>query len=296
MNVVLTLDEKSLKSLMTRFQKNQLPTKNPYLHFFAKIGKTSVSVYTSGKVVFQGVDAERLAGEFGYAMQELPVGQENIIGTDEVGNGSYFGGLIVVASFIDAERLTLLEKLGVADSKTLSDNKICQIAPSLIENVEHISLVVEPHKYNEVIESGYNAVSIKVALHNQAIFLLERKLKIKPENVVIDAFTSRKNYERYVQKEKNQVTSSITLLTKAEHQFLAVACSSVIARYLFLEDLKRLSSESGFHLPSGAGALSDKIAAKILKRSGIESLSNFAKLHFANTQKALQLSKKESED
>lgn len=103
----------------------------------------------------------------------------------------------------------------------------------MIDRIPHVALVVEPAKYNEVIASGYNAVSIKVALHNQAIYLLEKQLGHKPENIVIDAFTTEANYKKYVNKEQNHPLTKVTLLTKAEDQFLAVAVSSIISRYLF---------------------------------------------------------------
>ncbi|MCL2676607.1 MAG: ribonuclease HIII [Streptococcaceae bacterium] len=288
MNLVLTLDEQLIKKLKDRYAKYQVPSKNEYIDFFAKVENTSISLYTSNKVVFQGHSAEKLAQEFGYtaskADQSLP--QFNIIGTDEVGNGSYFGGLMVVASFIRENDISLLKELGVDDSKKLTDEKIVQIAPQLMDKIIHVTQVVEPDKYNQVIAKGYNAVSIKVALHNQAIYLLEKKLDCKPEAIIIDAFTSPNNYQKYLVKEKNQVKSEITLLTKAESQFLAVATSSIIARFLFLENLENLSEQSGYDLPSGAGIRSDQVAAQIIKEKGIESLNPLVKLHFANTEKA----------
>lgn len=290
MNIVLNLDKNVTDKLVSKFYKYRLTSKNPYLSFFAKIGKTSISVYTSGKVVFQGETAEKLASEFGYVPQIVPGNQTNIIGTDEVGNGSYFGGLMVVASYVSSENIEFLRNLGVADSKKLTDEKISRIAPLLREEIHHVALVVNPKKYNEAINSGYNAVSIKVSLHNQAIFLLEKKLGFSPESIVIDAFTTDKNYQKYVKNEKNQVLTRITLLTKAEDKFLAVAVSSIIARFLFLKNLEELSEQSGFTLPSGAGSASDRIAAQIIKKSGISALNTLAKLHFANTDKAVKIS------
>ncbi|MDN6836627.1 MAG: ribonuclease HIII, partial [Lactococcus lactis] len=41
--------------------------------------------------------------------------------------------------------------------------------------------------------------------------------------------------------------------------------------------------------PSGAGNLSDKIAAQIIKSQGVDALNQLAKLHFANTQKAIKI-------
>ena len=292
MNVVLTLDEKTIQSLIKKFATHQRTTKNQYLRFYANVGGVSISVYTSGKVVFQGSDAEKCAHEFGYQTQKISARQDNCIGTDEVGNGSYFGSLVVVASFVSTDSIPLLKKWGVADSKKVTDEKICQLAPKLRELLPHVQLIVEPKKYNQVIEQGYNAVSIKVALHNQAIYLLEKKLTMDAEQIIIDAFTTTANYEKYVKKEKNQVTSKITLLPKAEDQFLAVAASSIMARAAFLDHLGALSKKARLVLPSGAGASSDRIAAKIIQRDGISALNEYAKVHFANTQKASQLAQK----
>lgn len=290
MNVVLKLSKSQQSNLTKKFDRYKLSSKNEYLAFFAKVGKTTISLYTSGKCVFQGEQAEKIASEFGEVqLTEKPKMQANLIGTDEVGNGSYFGGLVVVASYLTADDIDFLTKIGVADSKKLTDDKINQIAPILMEKIAHTALIVPPKKYNQVIDSGYNAVSIKVALHNQAIFLLLNKLDEKPQAIVIDAFTTEKNWQKYVKNEKNQVSEKLTLLTKAEDQYLAVAASSVIARHLFLSNLTALSDEAGQKLPSGAGNLSDKVAADLIKKKGFNSLENFVKLHFANTEKAKKL-------
>ena len=216
--------------------------------------------------------------------------QENcpLIGTDEVGNGSYFGGLAVVASFVTPEQHSFLRKLGVDDSKSLTDQKIRQIVPLLKEKIQHQALLLSPKKYNQVIAAGYNAVSVKVALHNQAIYLL-LQTGVQPEKIVIDAFTSDKNYQKYLQQESNRFSNPITLEEKAEGKYLAVAVSSMIARDLFLENLENLSQELGYELPSGAGVKSDKIASQLLQTYGMKSLEASAKLHFKNTEKAKKL-------
>ena len=94
----------------------------------------------------------------------------------------------------------------------------------------------------------------------------------KAQKIVVDAFTTKKNYDRYVQAEANQVPQVVTLEEKAEGKYLAVAVSSIIARDLFLQNLEDLSQELGYTLPSGAGAPSDKVAAQLLKAYGIQAL------------------------
>lgn len=285
-STTLTPSEKEIQAFLEHYQTSLAPSKNPYIRYFLRLPQATISIYTSGKVLLQGEGAEKYARFFGYQAVEETSGQNlPLIGTDEVGNGSYFGGLAVVASFVTPDQHAFLRKLGVWDSKTLTDQKIRQIAPVLKEKIQHQALLLSPSKYNEVIGDRYNAVSVKVALHNQAIYLLLQK-GIQPEKIVIDAFTSAKNYDKYLAQEANRFSNPISLEEKAEGKYLAVAVSSIIARDLFLENLENLGRELGYQLPSGAGTASDKVASQILQAYGMQGLNFCAKLHFKNTEKA----------
>ncbi|CIQ11812.1 TPA: ribonuclease HIII [Streptococcus pneumoniae] len=285
-SITLTPSEKEIQAFLEHYQSSLAPSKNPYIRYFLRLPQATVSIYTSGKVLLQGEGAEKYARFFGYQVVEETSGQNlPLIGTDEVGNGSYFGGLAVVASFVTPDQHDFLRKLGVGDSKTLTDQKIRQIAPILKEKIQHQALLLSPSKYNEVIGDRYNAVSVKVALHNQAIYLLLQK-GVQPEKIVIDAFTSAKNYDKYLAQEVNRFSNPISLEEKAEGKYLAVAVSSIIARDLFLENLENLGRELGYQLPSGAGTASDKVASQILQAYGMQGLNFCAKLHFKNTEKA----------
>ena len=285
-SITLTPSEKEIQAFLEHYQTSLTPSKNPYIRYFLRLPQATVSIYTSGKVLLQGEGAEKYARFFGYQVVEENRGQNfPLIGTDEVGNGSYFGGLAVVASFVTPDQHAFLRKLGVGDSKTLTDQKIRQIAPILKEKIQHQALLLSPSKYNEVIGDRYNAVSVKVALHNQAIYLLLQK-DVQPEKIVIDAFTSAKNYDKYLAQEANRFSNPISLEEKAEGKYLAVAVSSIIARDLFLENLENLGRELGYQLPSGAGTASDKVASQILQAYGMQGLNFCAKLHFKNTEKA----------
>ena len=285
-SITLTPSEKEIQAFLEHYQTSLAPSKNPYIRNFLRLPQATVSIYTSGKVLLQGEGAEKYASFFGYQVLEENRGQNlPLIGTDEVGNGSYFGGLAVVASFVTPDQHAFLRKLGVGDSKTLTDQKIRQIAPILKEKIQHQALLLSPSKYNEVIGDRYNAVSVKVALHNQAIYLLLQK-GVQPEKIVIDAFTSSKNYDKYLAQEANRFSNPISLEEKAEGKYLAVAVSSIIARDLFLENLENLGRELGYQLPSGAGTASDKVASQILQAYGMQGLNFCAKLHFKNTEKA----------
>ncbi|PQB60130.1 ribonuclease HIII, partial [Enterococcus faecium] len=133
------------------------------------------------------------------------ISQLSVLGSDEVGNGSYFGPLTVCAAYVKRDQLAELRKLGVRDSKELKDSQIIQLADILKKTIPYKLLVLSPEKYNE-IQPKYNAVRMKVALHNQAIHLLLKKIEPeKPEAILIDQFTPEANFKKYARLEKNQL-------------------------------------------------------------------------------------------
>ena len=144
-SITLTPSEKEIQTFVQQYEQALTPSKNPYIRYFFKLPQASVSIYTSGKVLLQGEAAERYASFFGYQVSPVTSGQNfPMIGTDEVGNGSYFGGLAVVASFVTPDQHDFLRKLGVGDSKTLTDQKIRQLAPLLKERIQHQALLLSP--------------------------------------------------------------------------------------------------------------------------------------------------------
>ncbi|WP_067102808.1 ribonuclease HIII [Streptococcus sp. DD13] len=293
--VVIKASASQVEQIIRYYQKDQVQHSQPYMLGFFKKPGASISVYQSGKVMFQGERAEEEASKWGHQTSKPEhTGQDfPMIGTDEVGNGSYFGGLYVVASYVEPKDHPFLSSLGVDDSKKLTDQTIRTIAPLLRERIPHQALPVSPKKYNQAIAQGYNAVSIKVALHNQAIHLLLQQ-GVHPDKIVIDAFTSPRNYQKYVQKERHPVSQPISLEEKAESKYLAVAVSSIIARDLFLQYLEEISQQLGQRIPSGAGHASDLVAADLLKQYGMVALEETAKLHFANTEKAKNIANRGS--
>ncbi|MDT2759492.1 ribonuclease HIII [Enterococcus xiangfangensis] len=296
-SAVLKLSKAEIQKLKMYYSDHLLNKKVPYSEFSAKKNGTSITAYTSGKVLFQGNNAEQEAARWGKTdtapkkSNALPKNFASlaVLGSDEVGNGSYFGPLCVCAAYVNKEQLATLQQLGVKDSKMLTDDQIRKMALTLKELIPYKLLVVDPEKYNE-IQPKYNAVRMKVALHNQAIRLLLEQIKpTKPDAILIDQFTSEANYLKYVKQEPKRVEQKIYFVTKGEQYHLSVAAASIISRASFLEELDKASLELGTKVPSGAGKPSDELAAKLLRQGGIDLLRKYVKLHFANTEKAQKM-------
>ena len=245
------------------------------------------TLYRSGKLVLQGSEArlfaERYLGDAaaepaGGVREDAPirVGERMLIGSDEAGKGDYFGPLVVVAVRADPRERAELVKAGVADSKTLSDERVRTLAPALEQRYAFASEVLEPVHYNVEHARYKNLNPLLAELHARCI----RKLAQPGVLVLVDKFAD----EKLVASRLADLDIELHQRTRAEREPV-VAAASVIARNLFLEGLRKLSEESAVDLHKGAGEPTDRAAREFVKLHGREGLARVAKVHFKNTQK-----------
>lgn len=305
-NIVLKLPEESLLQLIAHYKPKQVAAKAPYVRFTAKLADTVVTIYTSRKVMFQGAGAEREAARWGEVEaaaskistikgDQLPqnFARLSVLGSDETGTGDFFGPITVAACYVPADKVALAHELGVKDSKQLTDAWMRSVAPDLKEAFAHSVLTLKNEKYNRVQEQGWSQGKIKALMHNQALKHVLRKIAPeKPDAILIDQFAERGIYYKHIKDEKEIIQENVLFSTKAEGLHVSVACASIIARVAFLEEMDRMSSETGVTLPKGAGSLVDEAAAKILLKRGESYLKTITKAHFANTKKAQTLANK----
>ena len=194
-----------------------LSTPPQYAKWQLKPENCVITCYTSGKTVFQGRDANIYAAAFINEPEVLittPLkSQYPQAGSDEVGTGDYFGPVCVCASYVTKDDVDFLVKLGVRDSKKLTDADMLKIGPLLMERIPHSLLIVTPQKYNQVHEEN-NLNAIKAKLHNQAYINLAKKIEL-PSFKIIDQFTPETSYYRYLKNEP-QIIRGIHFETKAE--------------------------------------------------------------------------------
>lgn len=281
--------------------------KPPYSVFQAEEGGTIITLYESGKVMFQGISADIDANmwkdlESHYNNRdidsELKKKEEkeddktyyyyDAIGSDEVGTGDYFGPIIVTATLVDKSTRKLLEDLKIMDSKKMTDDKIRRCAPILMNKLPYVTFTLSNTKYNEMSSKGFNMNKIKAILHNRVLFELSNK-GIPYHKIIVDQFTTPRSYFSYLKQEniEDKVTK-ITFLTKGESKHLSVAAASVISRYRFLQEMDKLSEKYKVDIPKGASPKVDSVAKKILDTYGKNELSKIVKLNFKNTEKILK--------
>ncbi|UFT97980.1 ribonuclease HIII [Radiobacillus kanasensis] len=306
-HVVLTLTKDKIKDLET-YYKSSLKAAPAGAVFAAKTANSSITAYHSGKVLFQGKAAEVEAAKWGSpdtsnkkssTSKKKPAHAfappsslftTSHIGSDEAGTGDYFGPITVAAAYVQKEQIPLLKELGVQDSKNLTDEKISQIAKDLVQMKLPYSLVIlHNEKYNRVQLNGWSQGKMKTMLHHTAITkLLQKIAPERPTGILIDQFSEPHSYQKHLRSENEKLQENVYFMTKAESYSIAVAAGSIIARASFVKEMDKLSEQLGMTLPKGASQKVDQVAARLLKKYSKQELGNYAKMHFANTQKAMK--------
>ncbi len=315
MTVVFKVSD-NIKDMMIEYYKDRATSTPPYSIFQVKDFDCVTTLYESGKVMFQGIGADI---EASYWIEQERILNNRVIdpndngkkdkkdkkdnkdkkydftnistvGSDEVGTGDYFGPLVVTASYVPKEKIDYLNELGVKDSKKMTDDKIIEIAPRLIKEIVHTTFILDNKQYNEYHSSDTNMNKIKAILHNKCLLSVIKKDNVKYEKIILDQFEVEKAYYNHIKILPEKVTN-INFVTKAEDKCLSVAVSSIISRYIFLKEIKKLSDKLNMPIPLGAGEEVDNAGAKIVKKYKIGILKDIAKLNFKNTEKIQALIK-----
>lgn len=297
MNIVIKVNDEIKKKMIEYYKDKKRDKVIPYVVFQADEEDTVITMYESGKVMFQGKSADVDASMWGIAVEQAKEKQEtnnkdnpyhdcSSVGSDEVGTGDYYGPIVVTASYVEKNDVEFLTKLGVGDSKKITDEKILKMAPEIAKKVKYRSIILSNTEYNEKYTKDVNMNKIKSIMHNKVLYQLIQEENPKYDYIIIDEFARETRYFGYLQGIKD-VQRGITFMTKAEDKNLAVACSSIISRYIFLKEFDKLSDSLHIPLPKGAGAEVDKIGEEIIEKYGEEKLNEIAKLNFANTKRIL---------
>ncbi|MBR3841543.1 MAG: ribonuclease HIII [Erysipelotrichales bacterium] len=280
MNETLTLNEEKILKMIEFYKDYKISNNNQYVRFAAKNENCTILIYLSNKVVFQGNKASYEASiwkEETTSSITLPQS-----GSDEVGTGDYFGPVCVCASYVDEHIYDILKKYNITDSKALTDDYIRKIGNDIVDIVPHSLLILSNEKYNTVHQTN-NLNAIKAKLHNSCYLYLSEKVTMPSFNVV-DQFAEEGLYYHYLAKEP-KVFRNLHFETKAEAKYIAVATSSIIARYAFLKAMDALNEKYNLDFPKGAGKNVDSFLPKFINEYGFEELQKVAKLHFQNTNK-----------
>ncbi len=248
--------------------------------YFGKKGVRTVLQGNNDCILFQ--DINEIINE----QQELMFPAEKIsepkiyVGTDESGKGDYFGPLVVAAVYVDEFLTDKFKKIGVKDSKLLSDYQIDKIAPRIIELSDNKFSIIQisPKKYNELYPKFGNLNIMLNWAHSKAIEEVYKSITFP--KVITDKFM-KKDFNAPAELLNNGV--EFLQFTKGE-RYIAVAAASILARTTFNKWFKKNSPEN-LDLPKGNSDAVTQTARKLKSIIGAEKMINYTKLHFKTSKK-----------
>ena len=247
----------------------------------AKKDKTNVTFFKTGSVLIQAGDAERdrIAAIFGGSTDtSKPVAQiddRTIVGLDESGKGDYFGPLTLAAAALTPEATRELSKLGVADSKTLTPQKIRDLYPQILSTARIEVCLITPDEYNRLYSHFQNLGDLMFDRYRS---LIERFEITQYDSIILDRFSASDDKNR---RFSQSLPKPIRILPKGE-QFTPVAAASIVARFRFVEWMEQASERLGFRLPLGCGSEAGALFHRLKTELPDGEFKEIAKAHFGS--------------
>ncbi len=251
------------------------------LAYFGKNGNKTIIQGDKDSQIYSDINELLLLNLPNERSAEIPE-PDYYIGTDESGKGDYFGPLVVAGVIVDKDSALLLKKIGVKDSKLLTDVLMKKMAPEIkrIVKDKFNIIVITPKTYNDLHTKMKNVNKMLGWSHAKVI---ENLLLIED---VKDAISDKFGDERLIKNSLQEKGKKINLMqfTKAE-RYTAVAAASILARNRFNEWFDEQGTKINIKLPKGASAIVDNTVKDIKTKYGREFLADIAKLHFKTTNK-----------
>lgn len=256
--------------------------------FSAQKKGISCTLYKSGKLTVQGKDKDpfinfylepEILGTFSYSYPEANLDLTSRIGIDEAGKGDFFGALCIGGLQAEGDKILDLVKIGVRDSKRLSDTTVLALSKKIRLNFAHSIVRISPLKYNELYGQFHNLNHLLAWGHGTAI--AELVAKTGCTKVTIDQFASESLVINALKRRNLNV--NLTQRHKAEED-IVVAGASILARAAFLESIEQLGEMVSMPLPKGASDKVIQVSKKLIEKKGREILKSVAKLHFKITE------------
>ena len=161
MSYSLSLTKEQTELLTVHYLPYEVDPTNEYTIFRAKYKESVLTIFKTNKILIQGKTAKKLYLSICELLNIVPEIDDankitntnfaidlSLIGTDEVGTGDFFGGIVVAAAYVDRNNLPLFSKMGIRDSKEISDLKIMELGPKLLSLVPHSVHILDNLKFN----------------------------------------------------------------------------------------------------------------------------------------------------
>jgi ribonuclease HII len=186
----------------------------------------------------------------------------SVLGVDEARRGSVIGDMIICGALINEQDEYKLKKLGVKDSKLLSQKRKEWLFPKILKIIKNYEAkIITPKELDKAVgkEDGLNLNWLEA--HKTAEIIN----KLNPNKAIIDCPSP--NIRKYKEFLLNLLKNKNVELIVENHaeKYMSVAAASVIAKVIAEEQLKKLKKE--FKVEFGSGYTSDPRTQKFVREN-----------------------------
>ncbi len=170
-----------------------------------------------------------------------------VVGIDEAGRGPVIGSMFIGGFMVDEEKLSEVEKLGVKDSKKLSDEKRESLAEKLREMGEPFLKEITASEIDELRElMSLNEIEIQGFTD-----VIERS---DADKIIVDL--PEPDGDRFIRKMKKELPArfqerDFTAEHEADDNFPIVSAASIIAKSARENHVDELKKKYGYDFKSG---------------------------------------------
>jgi ribonuclease HIII len=259
----------------------------PHAFFSAKKKGISCVLYLSGKLTVQGKDKDdfiafylepEILKNLSYTYPVSQVDPTPRAGLDESGKGDFFGPLCFAGVFASEEHIKELVKLGVKDSKKMSDEAVLVVSQKIKKTLPYKILRLFPETYNQLYVKFHNLNRMMAWGH--ATVLEDLITKTQCKKAILDQFAPAELMQDILKRKKMEI--DLVQRFRAEEDPV-VAAASILARAAFLEGLQDLSERIQVALPKGASSQVIEAGKKAVRTHGPDILTVVSKSHFKTT-------------
>lgn len=273
------ISEQEINLILKYMSSHLKENNNKSINYFFKTKKYTITIYKNQTILIQGEDYNNILKMLNINNELSNIKPLYNTGSDESGNGDFFGGIAVCACYLDKEIENKIKRYNITDSKLLNDEQIIEIAEKIINIIPNKIEYITPKEYNMLFDEYKNINTIKTILHARAI----NNLNFNDKSAIIDQYTTKQKFSEHLTKANIKLNCNYDLETKAESKYLVVAAASILARYKFICEFKEIEKKIGHKLP--LGSVDKKILPILKELKNKIVLNDVCKTHFKTINK-----------
>ena len=188
-----------------------------------------------------------------------------ILGIDDAGRGPVIGPMVLAGCLVDEKTEKEFKKLGIKDSKQLTQKRREVLSEKIREKAETFEIVlVSPNEIDSTNHKGVNLNALEAIKAAEIINKINKGFKkIK---VIIDCPSpSLVKWQDFLKtKIKNLSNLEISCEHKADKNHISVSAASILAKCIREKEMTKLKETYGESI--GSGYCSDPVTCKFLEK------------------------------